>query len=143
MMKHEFEKMYGHEVSFEDYTNIIEPMYMATNLDKEQFVACLDKKRFALPTQRELMNQIKRGAQHLFDICGHRVDHDAENELEKLAWEYARRFYGLDRKDLDCYVYFKHGYEIPELMRGCTYPREMVIGRKGKFQESFVIVKEG
>ena len=30
MMKHEFEALAGYEVSFEDYNNVIEPMYMAT-----------------------------------------------------------------------------------------------------------------
>lgn len=29
MMKHEFEKIAGYEVTNEDYNNIIEPMYMA------------------------------------------------------------------------------------------------------------------
>ena len=29
MMKHEFEQIAGYEVTWEDYTNIIEPMYMA------------------------------------------------------------------------------------------------------------------
>lgn len=31
MMHHEFERIAGYEVSYEDYTNIIEPMYMATD----------------------------------------------------------------------------------------------------------------
>lgn len=38
MMKHEFEALAGYEVSFEDYNRIIEPMYMATELSKEDFV---------------------------------------------------------------------------------------------------------
>ena len=46
MMKHEFEQIAGYEVSWEDYNNIIEPMYMATNLSKEEFVKTLSKKRF-------------------------------------------------------------------------------------------------
>lgn len=48
MMKHEFEQIAGYEVSWEDYNNIIEPMYMATNLSKEEFVKTLSKKRFAV-----------------------------------------------------------------------------------------------
>lgn len=48
MMKHEFEALAGYEVSWEDYTNIIEPMYMAINVDKEEFVKMIDKKRFAV-----------------------------------------------------------------------------------------------
>ena len=54
MMKHEFEALAGYEVSFEDYNRIIEPMYMATELSKEDFVKCIDRKRFALPTKAEL-----------------------------------------------------------------------------------------
>ena len=48
MMKHEFEALAGYEVSFEDYNRVIEPMYMATELSKEDFVKCIDRKRFAL-----------------------------------------------------------------------------------------------
>ena len=48
MMKHEFEAIAGYEVSTEDYNNIIEPMYMATNLSKAEFVKTISKKRFAV-----------------------------------------------------------------------------------------------
>lgn len=48
MMKHEFEALAGYEVSREDYDNIIEPMYLATNLTKQEFVQTLNKKRFAI-----------------------------------------------------------------------------------------------
>lgn len=48
MMQYEFEALAGYSVSTEDYIKIIEPMYMATNLDKAEFVKCLDKKRFAI-----------------------------------------------------------------------------------------------
>ena len=48
MMKHEFEAIAGYEVSEEDYRKIIEPMYMATDLSKEEFVKVINKKRFAI-----------------------------------------------------------------------------------------------
>ena len=48
MMKHEFEAIAGYEVSTEDYEKIIEPMYMATNLSKKEFVQTISKKRFAV-----------------------------------------------------------------------------------------------
>lgn len=48
MMKHEFEALAGYEVSTADYDKIIEPMYMATTLSKEEFVKVIDKKRFAI-----------------------------------------------------------------------------------------------
>lgn len=47
MMKQEFEKIAGYEVTDADYNNIIEPMYMATNLSKEDFVKTINKKAFA------------------------------------------------------------------------------------------------
>lgn len=63
MMKHEFEAIAGYEVSFEDYENIIEPMYMSTNLDKYEFIKCLDRKRFEVKAQEsEETKRIKREA---------------------------------------------------------------------------------
>lgn len=47
MTKQEFEKIAGYDVTFEDYTKIIEPMYMATTLNKQDFVKTLNKKTFA------------------------------------------------------------------------------------------------
>ena len=38
MLKREFETLAGYKVSNEDYHNLIEPMYMATNMDKAEFV---------------------------------------------------------------------------------------------------------
>lgn len=46
MMKQEFEKLAGYEVSAEDYNNIIEPMYSATNLSKQDFVKTINRKAF-------------------------------------------------------------------------------------------------
>ena len=59
MMKVEFEKLAGYEVSFEDYNSIIEPMYMATDLSKEEFVKVIDKKRFALKTKKQYIAEMK------------------------------------------------------------------------------------
>lgn len=130
MMKHEFETLAGYEVTWEDYNNIIEPMYMATELSKQDFVKCIDKKRFALPTKAQMIRQMKRIAKHLVDICGYTVDHEAEHELEALAHKYAKRFYHIDwASDCSSWVYFNKGYEYEELKRGCTYPKELVIGR--------------
>lgn len=40
MMKHEFEALAGYEVTYEDYSKIIEPMYMAIpeSISKQEFV---------------------------------------------------------------------------------------------------------
>lgn len=53
MMKHEFEEIAGYEVTTEDYEKIIEPMYMATNLTKQEFVKTISKKRFAVVKKEE------------------------------------------------------------------------------------------
>lgn len=44
MMKHEFEALAGYQVTTETYDNIIEPMYMATNLSKQDFIKVLNRK---------------------------------------------------------------------------------------------------
>lgn len=96
MMKHEFEALAGYEVSFEDYNRVIEPMYMATELSKEDFVKCIDRKRFALPTKAELLAAMRKEAKHLYDICGRCCDFESEQRLERLAHTYLKRVYGVD-----------------------------------------------
>ena len=46
MLKSEFEELAGYSVSTEDYYDILEPMYMATDLDKKSFVDAVSRKRF-------------------------------------------------------------------------------------------------
>lgn len=62
MMKIEFEALAGYEVSVSDYDNIIEPMYMATNLNKAEFVKVICKERFALKSREELIQEMKVNA---------------------------------------------------------------------------------
>lgn len=62
MMKQEFEALAGYEVSFDDYTKIIEPMYMAVSLSKQEFVKVIDRKRF----------EVKREAKHIYKMMGTR-----------------------------------------------------------------------
>ena len=142
MMHKEFEEIAGYEVSFETYTNVIEPMYMATNLSKQEFVKLLNKKAFALPTQSEMKKEMKKIANHLFDICGLYTDWKSEQELDKIAKAYAKRFYGINwSENIESFVYFNRGYEYPEIGRGCTYPKELVIG-VGRYEyERITLVK--
>lgn len=143
MMWKEFEEIAGYEVSFEDYDKIIEPMYMATNLSKQEFVKVIDKKRFALPTKREMLAAMKKEANHLYEICGRYCDHESKERLEKLAKQYAKRFYGINwYGDLETYVFFEREYEIPHLGRGCTYPKTLVIGRGRYEYERITLVKD-
>lgn len=144
MMWKEFEEIAGYEVSYETYSKVIEPMYMSIpdNITKQEFVKMLNKKAFALPTKAEMLKAMKKEAKHLFEICGHCSDFESEQKLDRLAKEFANRFYGLDwANDIEAYVYFNRGYEYPELKRGCTYPEELVIGRAGYEYARITLVK--
>jgi len=118
MMKQEFEKIAGYEVSISDYENIIEPMYMATDLTKEEFVKVIDKKRFALKTRRQSINEMRKIAKHLKDICGHCKDIDAEDKLEELARAFTTRFY----TNANFQIEDAKKYEF-----GCYFPRTIEI----------------
>ena len=53
MMWKEFEELAGYAVSFETYNNVIEPMYMATELSKQDFVKIINRKAVELKTERK------------------------------------------------------------------------------------------
>lgn len=144
MMWKEFEEIAGYEVSYEDYHNIIEPMYMAIpeGISKAEFVKMLNKKRFALPDPKALLREMRKEAKHLYEICGLCSDYESEKRLDKLAKEYAKRKYGIDWVyDSKAYVFFLKGYEYPEVKRGCTYPKILVIGRleSGDFERTELV----
>lgn len=115
MMKKEFEALAGYEVTWEDYTQIIEPMYMATNLSKSEFVKVIDRSRFALRTEKELVAALRKEARHLKEICGHRSDSESENRYMDTVWELERRFGG-------AWVTI-YAYEYGD--RGCRYPEKI------------------
>lgn len=56
MMWSEFEELAGYRVTFEDYTNIIEPMYLAIpeTVSKIDFIKMLDRKRFEYIPKKSL-----------------------------------------------------------------------------------------
>ena len=91
MMKHEFEALAGYEVSIEDYEKIIEPMYMATDLNKEEFVKTINKKRFALKPLKDIIKAMKKEAEHMKDVCEHYTDYDSQDRLYALVEEYLER----------------------------------------------------
>lgn len=94
MMYEEFEKIAGYEVTYETYSKIIEPMYMAlTDVSKYDFVKMLNKKQFALPTEKELRKKMVKIATHLMETCEHYLDFDAECELDELVKQYRDRFH--------------------------------------------------
>ena len=97
MMWREFEEIAGYEVSYEDYTNVIEPMYMATNLSKKEFVKVLDRKQFDLGYKRKLLEkkligQMKEIAEEIKNLCGHTTTYEEYEELRKVARQYIDEF---------------------------------------------------
>ena len=117
MMWKEFEELAGYEVSFKDYSEIIEPMYMATNLSKQEFVKVIDRKRFALKTKKQIINRMKKLANSLMETCEHYTDWDAKNEIEALLKEYRERFWD------NTYLMTKTSFEH---YRGCSFPADLV-----------------
>lgn len=121
-MKHEFEKLAGYEVTIRDYLDIIEPMYMATNLDKSDFVKCLDRNRFDKKVVLENhIKSAKKYAEALKRCCGHFIDTYSEEHLKGELEMYAQEKYRLSF-DADLTIYFNTAYEFTSLQRGCTYP---------------------
>ena len=117
MMKEEFEKIAGYEVSYEDYNQIIEPMYMATNLNKEDFVQCVNKKRFALTPLKNIVKDMKEIAYHLMLTCVHYTDYDAIQKLNELVEEY------IGRKNIgSCGYRYTYGFR-----QTCYYPLSVEI----------------
>ena len=57
MMQFEFERIAGYKVSNDDYENIIEPMYMATGLDKYEFVGVINRERFEVKKSKNHIEQ--------------------------------------------------------------------------------------
>ena len=112
MMSEEFERIAGYEVTWKDYTEIIEPMYMAIpeNITKQEFVKMIDKKRFALKPLSKIEKEMKKIAKHLEETCTHYTDYEAKDKLDELAQEYADRIGA-------------KGFLINEVMRWtCYYP---------------------
>jgi hypothetical protein len=93
MMREEFEQIAGYEVTWQDYTEIIEPMYMALpeGISKQEFVKMIDKKRFALKPLNKIEKEMKKIAEHLKETCNQFTDYDAIEKLRTLAQEYTDR----------------------------------------------------
>lgn len=60
MLKQEFERLAKIEVSDETYSKIVEPMYMATGLTKDEFIKILNLKAIAVPRTKEIKKMLVR-----------------------------------------------------------------------------------
>lgn len=96
MTKQEFETLAGYEVSFSDYYDIIEPLYMSTDATKAVFVQMLNPKRFALPTKAETLKAIKAQAKTAAAADPYTF-FDEWQKLESMVNDFAIRFYHVDR----------------------------------------------
>lgn len=121
MMKQEFEALAGYEVSAEDYNNIIEPMYMATNLNKAEFVKTINKKRFALKPLKSIVKEMKELAKSLEETCTHYTDYETKDKLYALAEEYIGRKYNLAGTQIASFVI------IDETKFSCYYPKTIEV----------------
>ena len=97
MMWSEFERIAGYEVSYEDYTNVIEPMYMATNLTKEQFVRTLNRKEFDVQykkaqAKKALTKELRAVAARMYEEAGRVSTYETFSELLAKAQEYDTKF---------------------------------------------------
>ena len=108
MLKKEFEYYAGYEVSNEDYYNIIEPMYMATKLDKQEFVQTLNKERFAEPTASDMVKKMKALAKRYAETYNEDwvKANEIANELNDLCHKYGERFFhiGTDPHNEWCFI---------------------------------------
>ena len=126
MMKHEFEELAGYEVSTEDYDKIIEPMYMATNLTKQEFVQTINKKRFALKPLKKIVKEMRECAASLKETCTHYTDFETKDRLEALINEYIGRKYNIAGVK-----YASYGIS-EEMLWTCYYPVSVeIFGTKG------------
>jgi len=125
MTQQEFEQLAGYEVAFTDYQDIIEPMYMATNLDKQDFVSCINKKRFALRPLTNIVKEMRECAASLKETCTHYIDNETQDHLDALVEQYIDRKY--PNMDVD------YRYEDEELW-SCYYPVKVCIGSRKTYK---------
>lgn len=138
MMKGEFEKLAGYEVTFEDYSNIIEPMYMAVNLSKQEFVKVIDRKRFDFRAKEKaekkaMIKAMKEIAEERAENCEHFCDCEAEEKLMQIARNFMGKFFP---ENLGYHGDIERRHWGDDY-RGCTYPAELVIYReiRGRWYE--------
>lgn len=135
MMKFEFEQIAGYEVSTSDYIQIIEPMYLASSLSKEEFVKTLNKKRFALKPLSSLVKEMKKLSKELKESCTHYTDYEKKEKLDSIITEYIQRKYvcmqsltfHISEKELwTCYypksveIYSTKSYKTYEIIELCA-----------------------
>ena len=148
MMKHEFEKLAGYQVSWEDYNNILEPMYSALpdNITKEQFVEMIDRKRFSVTDKkRKMVREMRKIATYIFEHCGQASFCEEEQQLHSMIQEYEEQFLQIDPRDSGAgyYVDRKHAYRGYLQDRGCSFPYKVGFFRGDNMMAELILVKLG
>lgn len=126
MMKEEFEKIVGYEVSPEDYYKIIEPMYMAIDCNKKDFCKMLSKKRFALKPISTYKAEIRNCMRSLRLSCDHYTDYPTIDRMHGLCDDVKKR---INAKD---YMIENH-----TTLSHCYYPCRIVF-----YDEYFATILE-
>lgn len=122
MMYEEFMNLAGYEVSYSDYTNIIEPMYMALDLDKSDFIKCLNRKRFELEPLDKIHKRMIKLANQIKETCTHYTDYEAMDQLCALAENYKNRLQAFNyRIDTEEFLYNGCYHST------CFYPCRVII----------------
>lgn len=129
MMQQEFEQLAGYEVSASDYYDIIEPMYMAVNMSKQEFVKVIDKKRFALKTKSQIISEMKKLAKNLMETCDHYTDFETQKKLDDLLKELTERFYYGANTFIQTATTCPNG-------RGCSFPEYISIYYGKQYHET-------
>lgn len=109
MEKQEFEQLAKIEVSNDDYYKIIEPMYMATELSKIDFIKTLNLKQFAQKTEKQYVSEMKKIAKEIKSRCTNNSCIEQRTKLENLVQEYCEKYV------IDCsgfYFVEKHFYDF-------------------------------
>lgn len=84
---------------------------------------------------------MKELAEQIREVVEHNGAYDLKEQLRAKAKAYAERFYSFNAHDLNDYFYFNVGYTIPGTMRGCSFPVELVIGRKDTDYERLTLIR--
>lgn len=128
MIKNEFETLAGYEVSAEMYYNVIEPMYNACPLSKQDFVQLINKKEVALTPLNKIYKNMCFLANTIKVNCTHFTDYETQEKLDQLADEYTKR--------LQAYGYYIETAEYQHST--CYYPIKVIIYDK-KYQNVRVL----
>ena len=142
MMYQEFlsiAKVTEDDVSINTYLNIIEPMYMATDMSKSDFVAMLNIKAICnkYPNVNKVCKELVKLIAEMKKLLGHTTMHEQENKFVELAKQFCE-LRGLEY----CYEDpLSLIYEIPLYERGCTMYTGFV-ARDGKAYYTYTIDKK-